>query len=200
MNQLVFFVGSAGAGKTTLARAVAARRPAVIFDMDTLLRPAAAALMAAHGLDPSDRDSAAYKKLCRDLGYRITMDAALDNLGLGADLFVIGPFTQETADPGWLAGELARAGRSLSEVTVKVVVVGLADEQLYRERIAGRKLALDDWKLAHWDEFRRSLAPRAIAWPLAEANIRFVDNSPADPVAAVQAVDEFIDAGTKINP
>lgn len=196
MNQLVFFVGPAGAGKTTLARAVAARRPAVILDMDTLLRPAAAALMAAHGLDPSDRDSTAYKRLCRDLGYRITMDAALDNLGLGADLFVIGPFTQETADPNWLTGELARVGRDLSEVAVKVVVVGLADESLYRERIAGRKLALDDWKLAHWDEFRRSLAPRAIAWPLDAANIQYVDNSPSNLAVTVQALEEFIDAGT----
>ena len=128
MNKLVFFLGPAGAGKTTLAKAIASRRKVPFFDMDILLRPAADAIMTLHGLDPADRDSATYKKLCRDLGYRITMDAALDNINLGTDAFVVGPFTKEAADPEWISNELARIGSSLQDVDVKVVLVGLANE------------------------------------------------------------------------
>lgn len=192
MNKLVFFLGPAGAGKTTLAKKVAKRRKAAIFDMDILLRPAADAIMTMHGLDPSDRDSTEYKRLCRDLGYRITMDAALDNLGLESDIYVVGPFTQEAANPGWIGGELQRIGRTLQEVEVKVVMVGLADEALYRERIAARHSVLDDWKFRHWESFRASLEARTVHWPIPSSHVAMIDNS--NPMLEVTAsiVERFI--------
>jgi adenylate kinase family enzyme len=138
MRKLVFFVGGAGSGKTTLAKKLAARSGAVFLDMDTLLRPAAEALMTAAGFDPTDRDSTDYKRLCRDLGYRITMDAALENVSLGTDVYVVGPFTREIADPGWLERELAQIGTVLNEVDVKAVNVYLQNDALHRARIVGR--------------------------------------------------------------
>ncbi|WP_251038610.1 AAA family ATPase [Paenibacillus albidus] len=194
MNKLVFFLGPAGAGKTTLAKAVANRRKAVVLDMDILLRPAAEAIMTLHGLDPSDRDSAEYKKLCRDLGYRITMDAALDNIGLNADVFVVGPFTKEAADPDWIGSELLRIGRSLQEVEVKVVWVELADEELYRTRINSRHSPLDEWKIKHWAEFRSSLRRRKLQWSLPESGVALIDNSNPDIEATVHKIEQFISA------
>ncbi|AHV97090.1 AAA family ATPase [Paenibacillus sabinae] len=192
MNKLVFFLGGAGAGKTTLAKALAARRKIAFFDMDILLRPAADAIMTLHGLDPSDRDSQEYKKLCRDLGYRITMDAALDNVKLNVDSVVVGPFTKEAEDEGWIARELARIGRSLSDVEVKAVVVRLSDERLYKERITARGSALDDWKLRHWDDFRTSLGARTVKWPLPSSSILYFDNSGSDPDLAADVVERFV--------
>lgn len=192
MNQLVFFLGPAGAGKTTLAKAVASRRKAVVLDMDILLRPAADAIMTMHGLDPADRDSAEYKRLCRDLGYRITMDAALDNIGLACDVFVVGPFTKEAADAEWISSELARIGYSLQDVPVKVVLVELGSEELYRKRIEGRHSPLDDWKFKHWKEFRSALGSRTVAWPLPAGNIRGFDNSNPNVQAAAAEVEDFI--------
>ncbi|MEK4041101.1 MULTISPECIES: AAA family ATPase [Paenibacillus] len=192
MNKLVFFLGPAGAGKTTLAKAIASRRKIPFFDMDILLRPAADAIMTLHGLDPADRDSAEYKRLCRDLGYRITMDAALDNIGLDVDAFVVGPFTKEAANPDWISNELVRIGRSLLDVEVKVVLVGLANEELYRERIQDRQSPLDEWKFQHWNEFRTSLGNRTVAWPLPAENIALIDNSNPDINATVAAVERFI--------
>ena len=104
MRKLIFFIGPAGAGKTTLAKAWAHKHGGAFLDMDTLLRPAAEAIMTLAGQDPNDRDSPTYKTYCRDLGYRITMDAALENLELGLDAIVVGPFTKELADP-YLAGK-----------------------------------------------------------------------------------------------
>ncbi|CQR55827.1 AAA family ATPase [Paenibacillus riograndensis] len=192
MNQLVFFLGPAGAGKTTLAKAVASRRKAAVLDMDILLRPAADVIMQMHGLDPADRDSAEYKRLCRDLGYRITMDAALDNMGLDCDVFVVGPFTKEAAEPDWIGGELARIGRTLEEIVVKVVLVSLGNTGLYRERIEGRHLPLDAWKFQNWETFRTSLGTRTIAWPLPADNILQIDNSDPDVRTAAEAVERFI--------
>ncbi|MFP4978340.1 AAA family ATPase [Paenibacillus sp. CN-4] len=192
MNKLVFFLGPAGAGKTTLAKTIASRRHAAVLDMDILLRPAAEAIMLQQGLDPADRDSAEYKRLCRDLGYRITMDAALDQLGLLTDVFVVGPFTKEAADPDWIGSELSRAGLTLQEADVKAVVVTLGSERLYRERIEGRSSALDVWKLEHWEEFRRSLNGRKVSWPLTEGSIGYFDNSNFGEANTVDRIEQFI--------
>ncbi|QWU13431.1 AAA domain-containing protein [Paenibacillus sophorae] len=192
MNKLVFFLGGAGAGKTTLAKALAARRKAAFFDMDILLRPAAEAIMTLHGLDPADRDSADYKRLCRDLGYRITMDAALDNVKLDVDSIVVGPFTKEAEDEGWIARELSRIGRSLLDVEVKVVIVSLSDETLYKERITARSSKLDDWKLRNWDDFRSSLVSRTVKWPLPPSSILYFDNSGNDPARAADTIERFV--------
>ncbi|WP_270171246.1 AAA family ATPase [Paenibacillus sp. SYP-B4298] len=194
-GRLLFVVGGAGAGKTTLAKALAVRNSFPLLDMDTLLRPAAIALMTASGLDPEDRDSAQYKALCRDLGYRITMDAALENVKLGLSVLIIGPFTRETEEPSWIESELGRIGASLQEVEVKVVVVTLQDEQTYYERITKRASRLDEWKLQHWSEFRHSLSPRTIRWPLPEGSVLYYDNSEMLEDNGLAVVERFLVGG-----
>ncbi|MFF2093451.1 AAA family ATPase [Paenibacillus sp. NPDC058174] len=192
-RKLVFFAGGAGAGKTTLAKALAGKRGMALFDMDTLLQPAAKAIMTAAGLDPYDRDSAEYKKLCRDLCYRITMDAALENVDLGTDTVVIGPFTKELNDPQWIEQELASIGASLQDVDVKVVIVYLPDQESYRGRISQRGLKLDEWKLEHWSEFSRSLERRELAWNLPESSVLQFDNSEPFSESAIVRLEGFID-------
>jgi predicted kinase len=177
MRKLVFFLGPAGAGKTTLAKALAKKHHTAFFDMDTLSRPAAEAIMALSGLDPIDRDSAVYKVRCRDLGYRLTMDAALENIELGTDAIVVGPFTKETEDPFWLERELSRMDTSVRDVDVRVVYVFLPDNEHYRLRIKERGSALDAWKLENWNEFSSSLALRDIKWNLPISSTLYFDNS-----------------------
>ncbi|MDT0122618.1 AAA family ATPase [Paenibacillus sp. RRE4] len=180
-SKLIFFLGGAGSGKTTLAKALSRKYKAAFLDMDILLRPAAEAIMTLQGLDPSDRDSPEYKRLCRDLGYRITMDAALDNVQLGVDTLVVGPFTKETETPDWIEQELARIGRSLHDTDVRVAYVYLQNEALYYQRITARQSPLDEWKLANWDAFRTSLERKRVAWPLPAESVAYIDNSSDDP-------------------
>lgn len=192
MRRLVFFVGGAGAGKTTLAKSVAKRRGTTLLDMDTLLRPAAVALMTQAGLDPSDRDSKAYKALCRDLGYRITMDAALENVALGNDVLVIGPFTKEIETPRWIEQEISSIGASLEDVVVKVVFVSLTDEQHYYNRIVERRSEIDQWKLDNWDQFRLSLTKKTLSWSLPPSSVLYFDNSKALDEQSIQKLEQFI--------
>jgi hypothetical protein len=177
MHKLVFFLGPAGAGKTTIAKSLIKTHPAAFFDMDTLARPSAETIMSLFGLDPNDRDSSVYKEHCRDLGYRITMDAALENLELGLDVYVIGPFTKELEDPLWLEHELSLKNLSLESIDVKALLINLPNDGFYLDRIKARSSALDDWKLENWSDFRPSLIRREIKWKLPPASILYFDNS-----------------------
>jgi len=177
MPKLVFFLGPAGSGKTTLAKTLIEKHHAAFFDMDTLARPAAEAIMTLSGLDPNDRDSPIYKQYCRDLGYRITMDAALENLHLGIDAFVIGPFTKELEDPLWLERELSKRELSTENIEVKALFIYLLNDSFYRDRIEERGSALDVWKLENWSSFSPSLIRREIKWKLPVTSILYLDNS-----------------------
>ncbi|WP_054026592.1 AAA family ATPase [Bacillus sp. FJAT-28004] len=192
MSKLVFFVGGAGAGKTTLAKALAKRRSVAIIDMDTVLRPAAVALMTLAGHDPNDRDSSIYKKLCRDLGYRITMDAALENIANGGDIFVIGPFTKETEAPDWIEQELSAIGASLLDVEVKVVFVYLRDDKVHYERIVQRGSVLDQYKLDNWNEFNSSLVRRELKWNISASSVLYFDNSAPLTEQSLATLDQFV--------
>ena len=163
-----------------------------MLDMDTLLRPAADALMANAGLDPSDRDSEAYKRLCRDLGYRITMYAALENVATGIDAVVIGPFTKEIADVQWLDQELTKLGEARHTVEVKAILVYLPDHQHHYERIYERGLAMDRYKLEHWEAFSRSLVQRTIKWALPDDAILYYNN--AEPISerTMKTLEQFV--------
>lgn len=192
MRKLIFFIGPAGAGKTTLAKAWARKHGGAFLDMDTLLRPAAEAIMTLAGQDPNDRDSPTYKTNCRDLGYRITMDAALENLQLGLDAIVVGPFTKELADPFWLEKELINAGATINDVCVRAVFVYLPSERAYQERIQTRGSALDVWKLDNWGHFSQSLVRREIKWLIDPASILYFDNSGPFSSVKLDELEKFI--------
>lgn len=148
--------------------------------------------MTLQGLDPSDRDSPEYKHLCRDLGYRITMDAALDNVQLGIDTVVVGPFTKETETTNWIEQELSRIGRSLEDTDVRVAYIYLANEELYHKRIMARQSPLDEYKLANWDTFTASLARKQVAWPLPASSVVYIDNSEDDVNVALSEVERHM--------
>ncbi|KQX56682.1 MULTISPECIES: AAA family ATPase [unclassified Paenibacillus] len=192
MRKLIFFIGPAGAGKTTLAKAWARKHGGAFLDMDTLLRPAAEAIMTLAGQDPNDRDSPTYKTYCRDLGYRITMDAALENLELGLDAIVVGPFTKELADPLWLEKELSNIGATINDVCVRAVFVYLPSENAYQERIQSRGSALDVWKLDNWKQFSQSLVRREIKWVIDPSSILYFDNSGPLSSVKLDVLEEFI--------
>lgn len=177
MPKLVFFSGPAGTGKTTISKKMLERIPAIYLDKDTVGGRAVEKILEISGMDVNDRDSGFYKEYCRDLEYDSTMDVALENLEVGLNAFLIGPFTKELSDKKWIDRMLKRVGLTQEEVDVKVIIVTLSDMDAQKERIIERNTDRDNWKLNNWSEFVLSLKEIEVNWNIPEENLLRFDNS-----------------------
>ncbi|WP_141504122.1 AAA family ATPase [Paenibacillus luteus] len=178
MQKLVFFVGVAGTGKTTVARKLAERISAAFLDRDTIGGRFVEAILELNGLDKRDRDSAYYKTHLRDLEYDTAKDVCIENLAAGQNVFMISPFTAELKNKQWIEEVVEAAGLTLQTVDVKVVVVTLQDMELQKNRIVGRKTERDQWKLNNWGDFEKRIefVPQ-INWEIPSSSVLIFDNS-----------------------
>ncbi len=178
MQKLVFFVGVAGTGKTTVARKLTDRMSAAFLDRDTVGGRFVEHILKMNELDPNDRDSEFYKKHLRDLEYDTTKDICIENLAAGQNVFMISPFTAELKNKQWIEDVLSAAGLSHKEVDVKVIVVTLDNMEMQKQRIVDRQTERDQWKLEHWDDFKKRVdfVPE-ISWNLPQEHILVFDNS-----------------------
>jgi len=143
-NGLHLVCGSAGAGKSTFARKLAAELCATLLDSDTVTEPVVRAGMVAAGRDPDDRDSPSYQKAFRDPVYECLFAAAVENLS-HLPVVIVGPFSREIRCQKWPDELKERFG-----VEVTFYHVSCSDAAR-RKRIEERGNQRDAWKLAHWD-------------------------------------------------
>lgn len=178
MQKLVFFVGVAGTGKTTVAKEIAAEIPCAFLDRDTVGGRFVERFLEEQGLDKNDRDSDFYKEHLRDLEYDTTMDICIENIAVGQHVFMISPFTAELKDQQWIEELLRKSGKTKQEVDVKVVVVTLDDIETQKDRIEERGTIRDTWKLENWDSYetRVNFVP-TINWDIPDTSIEIFDNS-----------------------
>lgn len=178
MLKLVFFVGVAGTGKTTVARKLAGRMQAAFLDRDTVGGRFVEKVLEMNGLDINDRDSDFYNRHLRDLEYDTTRDICIENLSASQNVFMISPFTAELKNKDWIEALLQEAGLSKKEVDVKVVVVTLKDMETQKERIVDRCTDRDTWKLEHWNDFKHRVQfMPEINWDIPASSILEFDNS-----------------------
>src|SRR5690606_6070688 len=147
LQKLVFFVGVAGTGKTTVAKIVSKQLPAAFLDRDTVGGRFVEAFLKLKGLDINDRDSQFYKENLRDLEYDTTKDICIENLAAGQNVFMISPFTAELRNQRWIEDVIGAAGLTRDQVDVKVIVVTLENIELQHNRIVDRQTERDRWKL-----------------------------------------------------
>ncbi|KAB8127163.1 ATP-binding protein [Gracilibacillus oryzae] len=178
MQKLVFYVGVAGTGKTTVAEKIAAKIPCAFLDRDTVGGRFVERFLEMNDLDPNDRDSSFYKENLRDLEYDTTKDICIENLRVGQNVFMISPFTAELKNKDWIEEVITASGKTKAEIDVKVVVVTLQDIEQQRNRIEERGTVRDTWKLDNWDQYetRVDFVP-TINWDIPQDDILVFDNS-----------------------
>ncbi len=154
-RRLILFAGHAGTGKTTLAKQalplLAARsgRDFFFLDKDTAYGAFSAHIMGLLTGDPADRDSPTYLQHLRDREYAGLLDITRENLALGLQVMLVGPFTREI-----MAGKFFRPQElGLPADTIcRIAWIDLPSDEA-RRRIERRADPRDAWKLAHWDSY-----------------------------------------------
>ncbi|MDQ0089331.1 putative kinase [Paenibacillus anaericanus] len=193
MLKLVFFVGVAGTGKTTVARGLAERMQATFLDRDTVGGRFVEKMLEMNGLDVNDRDSDFYKKHLRDLEYDTTKDICIENLAAGQNVFMISPFTAELKNKAWIEEVISAAGLTKQEVDVKVIAVTLSDMETQRKRIIDRQTERDTYKLEHWDDFKQRVQfVPDINWDIPSTSILVFDNSGELTEEKINSVYQFV--------
>jgi predicted kinase len=162
MAKLIFFIGHAGCGKTTISKIIAKQMKAVYLDRDTIGSSFVDKMLSMKGLSPDDRDSYAYHKEFRDIEYEAMFAVAVENLKLGLDTILVSPFSKEVSNPNWINKFLE--DNQLIDIEVKAVSVYLSNADIQRERILARNTSRDQWKLNNWDAYKEKLKPVEVNW------------------------------------
>ncbi len=168
---LILFSGHAGTGKSTLAKKAL---PLIIkktgkdfffLDKDTAYGAYSSHVMELTTHNPNDRDSPYYLENLRNWEYSGLIDIARENLLLGVNVILVGPFSKEIQsgkifDPAALGIP--------PETHIRVAWIDLAMGAA-KFRMEKRGDPRDDWKLANWDQY----AKRRIEPPTHPAIFRF---------------------------
>jgi predicted kinase len=153
--RLILFAGHAGTGKTTLAKKalplIIQKTGADFFflDKDTVYGAYSAHVMELTSNDPNDRDSPFYLKNLRDWEYAGLIAIAKENLQLGVNVVLVGPFSTEIQSGKIFSPDaLGIASTSI----IKIAWIEL-DENEAKRRMEKRADPRDEWKLNHWDQY-----------------------------------------------
>lgn len=165
--RLILFAGHAGTGKSTLAKKAL---PLIIektgedfffLDKDTVYGAYSAHVMELTTNNPNDRDSLFYLQNLRDWEYAGLIAIAKENLQLGVNVILVGPFSSEIQSGRMFnAEELGVPSVS----SIKIAWIDL-DEVEAKSRMEKRADPRDEYKLQHWKQYtkRRVEPPEHIA-------------------------------------
>ena len=160
--RLILFAGHAGTGKSTLAKKAL---PLIIertgedfffLDKDTVYGKYSAHVMALTTQNPNDRDSPYYLQNLRDWEYQGLIDIARENLLLGVNVILVGPFSKEIQSGRMFNPEALGIP---AQTKISIAWIDLEESEAKR-RMEKRADPRDQWKLAHWDEYvKRRIDP-----------------------------------------
>ena len=187
--RLILFAGHAGTGKSTLAKKAL---PLIIektgedfffLDKDTVYGDYSAHVMELTTQNPNDRDSPYYLENLRDWEYQGLIEIAKENLLLGVNVILVGPFSKEIQS-GRMFNPQALGIPAQTKISIAWIDL---DENEARIRMQKRGDSRDEWKLAHWNEYvkRRNDPP-------AHTAIRRFDNHIFEVTSFEKLIDDLV--------
>lgn len=173
---VIFLIGAAGSGKSTIGKRIASEYHYCYLDKDIVCNQFTGLLLESKGYSPHERDgNAFYTDVVMDLEYRTLLDIANDNLQLGRSVVLDAPFLKYFPDRKYI--HQLREQYDWRHVRPMVLQVTV-DYGVLQERIRDRGLERDAWKLAHWDTYVRSIQEKQCLWE--DIDIKRFDNSLAE--------------------
>ncbi|QKM64495.1 ATPase [Polynucleobacter tropicus] len=155
--RLILFAGHAGTGKSTLAKRAL---PLIIestgedfffLDKDTVYGAFSAHVMGLTTQNPNDRDSPYYLQNLRDWEYQGLIDITRENLLLGVNVILVGPFSKEIQSGRMFNPEALGIP---AQTKISIAWIDLEESEA-KSRMEKRDDPRDQWKLAHWDEYAK---------------------------------------------
>ena len=187
--RLILFAGHAGTGKSTLAKKAL---PLIIektgedfffLDKDTAYGAFSAHVMQLTTQNPNDRDSPFYLENLRDWEYQGLIDIARENLLLGVNVILVGPFSREIQ-----SGRMfdAQALGVPPQTSIQIAWIDLEESEA-KKRMEKRADPRDEWKLAHWEQYTKRRTE-----PPTHALLHRFDNAVFDEVSFEKLIDEIV--------
>ena len=187
--RLILFAGHAGTGKSTLAKKAL---PLIIektgedfffLDKDTAYGAFSAHVMQLTTQNSNDRDSTFYLENLRDWEYQGLIDIARENLLLGVNVILVGPFSREIQ-----SGRMfnAQALGVPPQTSIQIAWIDLEESEA-KKRMEKRADPRDEWKLAHWEQYTKRRTE-----PPTHALLHRFDNSVFNDSDFEKLVDELV--------
>jgi predicted kinase len=173
---VIFLIGAAASGKSTIGKLIASKYHFCYLDKDMICNKFTGQLLESKGYSPHERDgNDFYSNVVMDLEYQTLLDIANDNLQLGQSVILDAPFLAYFSDSHYI--HHLKEKYNWTDVKPLILQVTI-DFAVLKERMQARELDRDIWKFDNWNTYVESIKERKCLWEGAER--RQFDNSSSE--------------------